>query len=87
MEDKRPGLDRSAMAPRTYPNTGKNSGGNLLSELAGSPRAVLPYWGWIAILVSLTALVVSAMIFADTGNPAVLVIAVVAGYLAYRLTR
>ncbi len=65
----------------------KNSSGSLLSKPGWNHRAVLPYWSWIAILVSLTLLAISALAFADTGNPVLLIVAVVAGYLAYRLTR
>ena len=65
----------------------KNGNDSPFGELARGRRAVLPYWEWIAILLSLTALATCAIVFANTGNPAMLVIALVAGYLAYGLTR
>jgi len=50
-------------------------------------RGVMPYWGWIGLLLSLTAMAGGAWYFIEFGNPLFLLVSLVAGLLAYRLSR
>jgi hypothetical protein len=47
----------------------------------------MPYWGWIGLLLSLTAMAGGAWYFIEYGNPLFLLVSLVAGLLAYRLSR
>lgn len=60
---------------------------NPISRFVFGERGVMPYWGWIGLLLSLTAMVGGAWYFIGYGNPLFLIVTVIAGLFAYRLSR